>query len=797
MLYLSPMIKSRLPLIFLLSLVLASPTMAADFNPSNLISDQDLQDWQSLGRSEIDTFLRTKNSPLANLTLTDVTGTQRPASEIIYQAAQTYQINPKYLLVKLQKEQSLITDQTPSQRQLDWATGYGVCDSCDSTDPKLAKYKGFGAQVDSAAGIMRWYYENVDSQSWIKRANQTYTIDTQTVTPTNNATAFLYTYTPHIQGNQNFWKLWQNWFLAVYPDGTLIKGSEPTVYALIGGKKRPIKTMTALVTRYNPKLIVTVPDSELARYPVGATIAFPNYSILRAAEKYYLLDNDSVRPFATASLMRVFGYNPDEVIDINETDLADYEIGPTLTAESLYPTGRLVRVKETKTLYYIKDNQYFVIPEPAIAQARFPGLSANSGAAKDLANLEPGGLIGFPDGTLLGHKDTKQIFVMEKGKRRAFSSEAAFTALGYNLKNVIWITQQTIDQYPRGEAIYTPLPDSVFTSSTLAKAPGDIQLKPALVKAPAAKPVKVVVPPKKAITKATPKETKLYLIPRTDGQPTVFPETGKMISVPATATVTTGPVFQTQIDSYLIARYNPTSPITVLAGKNIDAPRPLASMTKVMTAYRLQQEGFNPNTITTYNPQAHATPFGYLFAISPGEQVYNGDLWHSFLTTSLNMAGRMLVKSTVADEAGFIERMNAQARTWGLTRTYFQDVHGYNVNNQSTARDYATLFQTTIQHPTIFEALATTTYTYTEVLDLDNKAEHTKKNSNELTWRTDLPYKIVAGKTGYLYEAGYGVTMIVERADGTQFLIVTMGNPDYTKRNAEVDRLVRWALDTF
>lgn len=777
---------SRIPLIVLLSLLvtsfLKSPLLAAEFNPHSIISDQELQDWQSLGRSEIQTFLKTKNSPLATMSMTDLTGVTRPVSEIIYQTAETYRINPKYLLVKLQKEQSLVSDKTPSQRQLDWATGYGVCDSCDTNDPRLTKYKGFAAQVDGAAGIMRWYYESVDSQSWIKRAGQTYSIDGQPVTPTSNATAFLYTYTPHLQGNQNFWKLWQNWFQATYPDGTLVKGSDPTVYILLDGKKRAFKSMTALVTRYNAKLIVTVPDSELARYATGPQIAFPNYSILRADNQYYLLDNDRVRPFASADLMRTFGYNPDEVIDVTSTDIAAYTIGTTLTTESLYPTGRLVRVKENKTLYYVKDGLYYAVPEQVIADVRFPGMKAANGTAKDLANLESGGLIGFPDGTVIGNKSTSQYFVMEKGKRRGFASEAAFKALGYDTKNTIWLTQQAIDQYPRGEAIYSPLPDAAFSSSTLDAAPGDVQLKPATVKAAPAKQVVVNTPTEQPIT---------------PNKPVVFVENGKMVTTTATAMTTTGPVFKTRIDAYLVARYNPGAPITVLAGKNIDTPRPLASMTKVMTAYRLQQEGFNPDAITTYDPKAHSTPYGYLFKISPGEQVYNRDLWNAFLTSSLNTPGRMLVKSTVSDEAGFIGRMNAQAKSWGLSRTFFRDVHGYDINNQSTARDYATLFQAAAQDPFIFQALAAQTYKYTELRDLDKVPEHNKKNSNELTWRTDLPYRIVTGKTGYLYESGYNITMVVERADGAQFLIVAMGNPDYTDRNNETDRLVRWVLSTF
>lgn len=241
-----------------------SQTRAFDFNPNNIISDADLQDYHSMGRDEIRSFLTQKNSTLTDLILEDFEGKQRYASEIIYRAARNYQISPKYLLVKLQKEQSLVTAPSPTQRQFDWATGYGACDSCDTTDPALNKYKGFGKQVDAAAGIMRWYYDHMGTENWIKKPQVTYSIDNTEVTPANAATAFLYTYTPHLHGNENFGRLWSAWFSQTYPEGTLFKSkSNPAVYVLSNGMKRPIQSMAVLLSRYNPKLIVTISDDEL------------------------------------------------------------------------------------------------------------------------------------------------------------------------------------------------------------------------------------------------------------------------------------------------------------------------------------------------------------------------------------------------------------------------------------------------------------------------------------------------------------------------------------------------------
>jgi hypothetical protein len=69
------------------------------------------------------------------------------AADIIYHVAQSCGINPKVLLVLLQKEQSLGTDDRPWPIQYRAATGYGCPDTaaCDS------QYYGFFNQVYAAA----------------------------------------------------------------------------------------------------------------------------------------------------------------------------------------------------------------------------------------------------------------------------------------------------------------------------------------------------------------------------------------------------------------------------------------------------------------------------------------------------------------------------------------------------------------------------------------------------------------------------------------------------------------------
>ncbi len=83
------------------SLSIPTSLLAADFNPNSIITDAELQDYESLGRSEIRTFLANRNSALTEMIIPDYEGKNRYVSDIIYNASHEYKINPKYLLVSL------------------------------------------------------------------------------------------------------------------------------------------------------------------------------------------------------------------------------------------------------------------------------------------------------------------------------------------------------------------------------------------------------------------------------------------------------------------------------------------------------------------------------------------------------------------------------------------------------------------------------------------------------------------------------------------------------------------------
>lgn len=154
------------------------------------------------------------------------------AAQIIMDAANTYNINPQALIVLLQKEQGLVTDDWPWPYQYKAATGYGCPDTaaCDSN------YYGFYNQINSAAWQFRYYANNPNSYNHVSGQdndilyNPSSSCGSSSVYIQNQATASLYNYTPYqpnqaaldnlystgdscsSYGNRNYWRYFNDWF---------------------------------------------------------------------------------------------------------------------------------------------------------------------------------------------------------------------------------------------------------------------------------------------------------------------------------------------------------------------------------------------------------------------------------------------------------------------------------------------------------------------------------------------------------------------------------------------------------
>jgi len=436
-------------LIALMLIFLPLPALGADyfFNPHYIISDEEMTNNNDLSRQEIQIFLESKNSYLADISLPDYNGVAKRPAEIIWQAAQESQISPRVLLTMLQKEQSLIEDPLPFQNQLDKATGYRCFDNALCHPNAL----GFGKQVDGTAWQLQQYFSNPGG--WSFQVGQRYEIDGIFVTPLNQATANLYNYTPHYSGNQNFWRIWLAYWGNNYPDGSLLKAQDdPGVWLIQYGQRRLIKSYPVFLSRFDPRKIIRVSRTDLEKYDIGPDIKFYNYSLLRRPDTgaIYLLADDELRHIVSLDVFKSIGFNIEEVVNVNLEDLAGYKLGSDISVESVYPTGALLKNKTNSSVYYVENGVKHPIYAMEILTANFSKKVLTRVAPEELARYRTGDPVKFKDGELIKAANESEIYVVSDGKRRLIKNEKTFAKFGYNLYNIITTSRAGLEAQPLG-----------------------------------------------------------------------------------------------------------------------------------------------------------------------------------------------------------------------------------------------------------------------------------------------------------------------------------------------------------
>jgi hypothetical protein len=441
--------------LILANLAWPQPSVAAsrEFDPNFIIDDVEFSDNGDMSLASLQSFLNAKSSYLTNYQVADIDGVTRPAADIIWRSAQRHHLNPKVLVVLLQKEQSLIEDPTPSQNQLDWATGYAVCDSCDKTDPALQKFRGFGVQVDKAAARLR-YYTNYP-QEFAVQYGRPYLIDGLTVVPASQATANLYIYTPHLNGNRNFWLIWQRYFSRSYPDGSLIRDQlNDTVWLISYGQRREFQSKSTLYADYDVDHILDVPHADIEQIEIGLPIKFPIYSLLRSpGGTVYLLTEDSRRGIASAEDFRRFGFNPGEIINATWADLNTYPEGEPLRATNGSPIGDLYQNNKTGGVYFVINNVKQPIITKDLLIKRFSNWPIKAVAPAELDKWPTAGPVGWPDGSLVKSAQEPTVYVISNGLKRPIASADTFEGLGYKWTNIIQTSTTALSVNPTGEVI--------------------------------------------------------------------------------------------------------------------------------------------------------------------------------------------------------------------------------------------------------------------------------------------------------------------------------------------------------
>lgn len=216
----------------------------------------------------------------------------------------------------------------------------------------------------------------------------------------------------------------------------------------------------------------------------------------------------------------------------------------------------------------------------------------------------------------------------------------------------------------------------------------------------------------------------------------------------------------------------------IIIANNHTQPRPIASITKIMTAMvYLDYQKYLNTKIRLQTP---------VKSNLPRQDYSRRDLLAAMLVRSDNAAAETLAADYPGGRESFIKAMNSKARSLKMTNTRFVDPSGLSSGNVSNAGEvvemmiaaggYAVIREATVAKQASFE-------TYhgrkIRVIELPN-------TNRPLLLEFD---SIIVSKTGFTSPAGWCVGMVVEK-DRQVYVVVVLGSKTKQERFETAKRLM-------
>jgi D-alanyl-D-alanine endopeptidase (penicillin-binding protein 7) len=222
----------------------------------------------------------------------------------------------------------------------------------------------------------------------------------------------------------------------------------------------------------------------------------------------------------------------------------------------------------------------------------------------------------------------------------------------------------------------------------------------------------------------------------------------------------------------------------VLFSKNEKVALPIASLTKLMTGLVVVDANLPMDEKITITYEDVDTYKGSSSRLAVGTTLTRGEMLRLALMSSENRAAHALGRTFPGGMAQFVRLMNQKARELGMYDTRYVEPTGLRSENQSSARDLATLVSAAYQRPLLREL---STWPEYEVNVGRRVLQY--RNSNRLVRESD--WEIGLQKTGYISEAGRCLAMQAEVA-GRKLIMVFLDAADSVHRIRDAERVRHW-----
>ncbi|MFB6224910.1 MAG: PQQ-binding-like beta-propeller repeat protein, partial [Candidatus Paceibacteria bacterium] len=236
-------------------------------------------------------------------------------------------------------------------------------------------------------------------------------------------------------------------------DGRLVTTEGKGVYLLDDGRKRPIPSPQVFkshnfkfsnVQRIAKKDFEAIDNGDVLPLQSG-TIA-----VSKADQKAYLIENGKKRYITGPDVVQKSLYSFEEAVMVKEEVLNQHPDGKDYTNHYYVANGTPIFAEETG-MFLVKNNTKRPIPNRATYRSWFEWDELKEVSQEKMDELPTGDEIKPRDGTLLANDKT--VYLVENGKKRAFSSVKEFRDGGFSFNNVMKVSNAVTSSLKEGKVM--------------------------------------------------------------------------------------------------------------------------------------------------------------------------------------------------------------------------------------------------------------------------------------------------------------------------------------------------------
>ena len=226
----------------------------------------------------------------------------------------------------------------------------------------------------------------------------------------------------------------------------------------------------------------------------------------------------------------------------------------------------------------------------------------------------------------------------------------------------------------------------------------------------------------------------------------------------------------------------------LIYGKDVNTVRPIASITKLMTAMVILDANLDLDEQITVTKEDRDLIRLTGSRLQYGATLSRREMILLALMSSENRAATALGRTYPGGMTNFVAHMNRKAKGLGMSNSHFADPAGLKAENVSTASDLAVMVAAADSYPLITQS---TTTTRMDVRPYSGRGPLTYGNTNRLL--KNKSWDIELSKTGYINEAGRCLVMQAN-IEGEDVSIVLLNSFGKLTPFGDSNRLRKWML---